>query len=266
MQVVAVDVGNSSIKLMAATLQGDAADSLSLRWPRVRTLRLEELQRGEIAAFQGLEQPVHWFVSSVNQANQTGFRELAESAGIVESWHVIQRQEIPLAIEIEKPETVGLDRVLAALAAHHLFGKDRNKIVVDCGTAMTIDLVKPPGVFCGGVIMAGPSTNLLALNSMTAALPDLSNAELLKPDGVLGQTTTQAMLSGAWYGGLGAIKEVVGAMQGLVDGDAVVIGTGGGLGPWRDVLPTEWKLVEDLVLDGIFQVARQSIEQQRQEG
>jgi len=198
-----------------------------------------------------------WFVSSVNDTNTERLRWRCERSGCAASWHVIQRHEIPLAIDLKQPESVGIDRLLAALAAHRLHGRNVDTIVIDCGTAMTIDFVDRDATFRGGVIMAGPATNLLALTTMTAALPDLSAEKLLQPESVLGRSTREAMLSGAWFNGLGAIKQVVGAIEMLADCKPAVVGTGGGLGPWRDVLPADWVLVKELVLDGIFQVAVQ---------
>lgn len=103
--------------------------------------------------------------------------------------------------------------------------------------------------------MAGPATNLLALESMTEALPDLSSETIRPPKSVLGRSTREAMLSGAWYTGLGAIREVVAAIEAVTDRPPLVVGTGGGLGPWKAELPQEWRLVEDLVLSGICQLS-----------
>lgn len=247
MPLIAVDVGNSSIKYFVASA-GDANGTSSTECVN---LTLPELENGGLP----LEQPGQWFVSSVNQDNLEMLRRTAERAGQVDSWHEIRRHEVPLTIDLLEPQTVGIDRILAALAAHRLYGSGHDTIVVDCGTALTIDLVDRNATFRGGVIMAGPATHLLALNSMTAALPDLSTEKLRMPESVIGRSTRDAMLNGAWFSGLGAIREVVSAMQEKCQGDAVVVGTGGGLGPWRDVLPAEWVLVNDLVLDGILQVA-----------
>ncbi len=90
---------------------------------------------------------------------------------------------------------------------------------------------------------------------MTEALPQLSHEKLEKPTSVLGRSTREAMLGGAWFNGLGAIRAVVDEMQTLCGTPPRIVGTGGGLGPWRDVLPSEWILADDLVLKGVFHVA-----------
>jgi len=259
MQLVAADVGNSSIKFIAGDMAGDRIATAK----HCHSLSAHELSTGTDLNFPELTQPLAWFVSSVNENHAGQLRQLAERAGWVKSWHEVHRQHIPLKIDLLEPDRVGIDRLLAAFAASRMFGMNRDTIVIDCGTALTIDFVDAKSVFRGGVIMAGPTTTLKALNSMTAALPDLAKVKLQRPESVLGRSTEQAMLAGAWYSGLGAIQQVVEAITRLADGDDVaVIGTGGGLGPWRDDLPSEWKVVDDLVLNGIFQVASELHQEQ----
>jgi pantothenate kinase type III len=249
MQVVAADVGNSSVKYVAGQrLPGRSA--WGRLWPRS-----EQLSPQTLATWcPRLAEPAAWFVSSVNDGNLRLLRQRCDQAGCVRSWHVLRHREIPLTVDLPEPDRVGIDRLLAALAVHRRHAAGQDAIVIDCGTALTIDLVDRNGVFRGGVIMAGPATNLMALRTMTEALPDLSAVPLLRPSSILGRNTREAMLSGAWYSGWGAIQEVVREMTRLMPGTPAVIGTGGGLGPWRQDLPAHWQLVDDLVLAGIFEV------------
>lgn len=253
MQIVAADVGNSSIKYLIGTVSVDRK-KVEPGWPDCRTFELTPAD----AAQRPIDGKAHWFVSSVNDENLQRLRLHCEQFDCAESWNVIEREQIPLDIDLDKPDSVGIDRLLAAFAAHRLYGANSDTIVIDCGTAMTIDLVSSSGTFRGGVIIAGPATNLLALTTMTAALPDLSKEKLVRPQSVIGRSTNDAMLSGAWYNGLGAIREVVAEMSRLADGVPTVVGTGGGLDPWRDALPGDWIRVRELVLDGIFLVALRS--------
>ena len=251
MQIVAVDVGNSSIKACIGILSREK-ETCVLDGARCHDVAMGD-QTGPDLSF--LKSAADWFVSSVNDANLQALKTHCIETGYVKSWHVIQRSEIPLELDLDQPDSAGIDRLLASLAAHRLYGKDCSTIVIDCGTAMTIDVVDEHSTFRGGLIMAGPATNLLALNILTEALPNLVQERLIRPVNVLGRNTREAMLNGAWYNGVGAIKEAVSAIQASIKGTPVVVGTGGGLGPWRDVLPVEWVQVEDLVLEGVFQVA-----------
>ena len=250
MRIAAADIGNSSIKYLVGDVSRIHQRGES-EWPKSQNLSLEDLSQSNPL----VGQPTEWFVSSVNEDNASELQARLQVAGDLTRWRILHRQDVPLALDVDQPERVGMDRVLAAFAAHRIFGRQQDVIVVDCGTALTIDLVGHDGVFRGGVIMTGPATNLTALNLMTEALPDLSTEKLVRPKSVLGRSTREAMLNGAWYNGLGAIREVVKEMQDLSSGVAQVVGTGGGLGPWRDVLPEDWILVDDLVLRGIFLAA-----------
>lgn len=267
MQVVAADVGNSSIKFRASSMGDQRSPLASAAGPSGRGVRSIDLRdesiKQEFSALDSIRRDAHWFVSSVSPRNEQLLREQATQRGLVQSWTLLQRSGLPLQIDVEEPDSVGIDRLLAALAAHRRFGLQEHPvsdvIVIDCGTALTIDLIDCQSRFRGGVIMAGPATNLLALSNMTAALPNLSKEKLDQPNCVLGQSTKQAMLSGAWHSGWGAIQQVVAAITELTERPSIVVGTGGGLGPWQDVLPSDWIQVDDLVLDGILIAAEQSI-------
>lgn len=257
MQVMVADVGNSSIKLMRASLDCNHRSIIPL-WTECRALNPAVNEQGELKEWlpEGANSPaVPWYVSSVNKPNEEALRHSAMRAGMVKSWNPVLHEHIELSLDVERPATTGIDRLLAAQAALHLYGEGRDVIVIDCGTAMTIDVVTRDGTFRGGVILAGPRTSLKALGLMTDALPDLSNDTLEKLSTFIGRSTREALLSGAWLAGLGAIREVVSRFKEQLHSDAVVVGTGGGLGPWKNELPDNWLIVDNLVIDGLFEVA-----------
>ena len=265
MQVVAADVGNSSIKLMRATLDPQTGTTRP-DWPDIRSLAprsLAESSLGPLFDPAGSAAPCHWYVSSVNQTHAERLRELAEHHDLVQSWKPVHCGQIDLVIEVESPAATGIDRLLAAEAAKKMHAADSDLIVIDCGTAMTIDLVTRDNVFRGGVILAGPETNLQALAAMTSALPDLSGQPLGRPESPVGRSTQEALMAGAWLNGLGAIRETVARYSELLEGSPVVVGTGGGLGPWRDDLPDTWIVVDNLVLEGLFRIAHGLIAESR---
>ncbi len=77
---------------------------------------------------------------------------------------------VPLTIRYATPETLGRDRVAAAVGAATRFPK-RNCLVVDFGTALTFDVVSADGGFRGGAISLGVSNRFRALQEYTASLP-----------------------------------------------------------------------------------------------
>jgi len=117
-------------------------------------------------------------------ANRRGFPILVATAGTV-----------PLAVRVDRPDQVGPDRIVNALAAQRLYGCPA--IVVDMGTATTYDCVGPDGAFVGGAIAPGLKLGLEALATHTARLPRI---DLRTPDRAIGRDTVGAMQSGTVFG------------------------------------------------------------------
>jgi len=129
----------------------------------------------------------------------------------------------PMKNLTENPAEVGADRLANAAAAYHL--KGRAVIIVDIGTAITVDLVTEGGEFAGGAIAPGPGTAARALFEGTAQLP---RVDIERPASVLGRSTTSALKSGLYFGFCGLIDGLVSGIEGEAGGAvATVIATGG---------------------------------------
>lgn len=102
---------------------------------------------------------------------------------------------IPLPIRVERPHEVGADRLVNALAAARLYGAPA--VVIDFGTATTVDCVAADGAYIGGAIAPGLELGLEALAARTAKLPRI---ELRTPDRVIGRDTVSAMQAGTIFG------------------------------------------------------------------
>jgi type III pantothenate kinase len=102
--------------------------------------------------------------------------------------------DVPIRLDLSGPMTTGVDRLLNALAAHARSGEAC--VVIDAGTAMTVDFVDKWGVFRGGCIAPGLRTSLRALHKHTAALPEVEPSALREAAGPLGRTTVDAMALG----------------------------------------------------------------------
>lgn len=128
-------------------------------------------------------------------------------------WVVREREALPIRITTDAPERVGLDRLLNAVAANELRPPAQGAIVVDSGTATTVDVVAPDGAFAGGAILPGFALSAKALHDYTALLPELSLAELgPEPPAALGIDTRRALRSGIYWGQVGAVKELIGEL------------------------------------------------------
>src|SRR5207249_10383120 len=79
--------------------------------------------------------------------------------------------DLPIRLNVDEPETVGLDRLFGAVAAKAMVPPGTPAITVDVGTAVTVNLIDAEGVFQGGAIFPGPRLMARALHDFTAKLP-----------------------------------------------------------------------------------------------
>lgn len=117
---------------------------------------------------------------------------------------------IPIEVDVDSPEKVGIDRLLNAVAANALRTENQPAIVVDTGTAITVDVVSSTGLFRGGAILPGIRLGAQSLHAYTTTLPLVDVWPLLEtvPD-VIGRNTEAAISSGLYWGHLGAVKEMI---------------------------------------------------------
>lgn len=126
-----------------------------------------------------------------------------------------------MPILYDNPREVGADRIANAVAAYDLYGGPT--IVVDFGTANTIEAISASGEYMGGAIFPGIEISLDALFDRAAAL---RRVELVEPRNVIGKTTVESIQSGAIYG---YVAQTDGLVRRFLDelGEATVIATGG---------------------------------------
>lgn len=123
---------------------------------------------------------------------------------------LIERPAAPLLVNrTDAPERVGADRLFDAVAANRLRRPAQPAIVVDSGTATTVNLIDGKGAFHGGAIIAGFGLMANALHQHTAQLPKIDVVELATAPGPLGRNTADAIRSGLYWGLVGSVKELV---------------------------------------------------------
>ncbi len=123
---------------------------------------------------------------------------------------------------VDPTTTVGADRLVNAVGAFDRYGGDL--IVVDFGTATTLDVVGSDGAYEGGVIAPGVNLSLKALHEAAAALPFI---DVTKPEGVVGTNTVACMQSGIYWGYIGLIEGICARIRAERAREMTVIGTGG---------------------------------------
>lgn len=153
-----------------------------------------------------------------------------------------------LKLKYPNPKEIGADLIAAAMGAVVLH-PETDLIIVDMGTATTLELVTRDKEFLGGTIMPGLKISVNALASGTAKLPSV---EIAKPEHSCGTNTIEAIQSGLYYGTAGSIKEICYQYQksNFKGGKAYIIGTGGFSKIFNDYKLFD-EIVPELVLLGV---------------
>jgi len=140
-------------------------------------------------------------------------------------------------IGIDNPREVGADRVVNAAAAHRLYGGP--VIIIDFGTATTLDAISEDGEYLGGAIAPGIGIAAEALFTRASKLPRI---ELIPPEHAIGRNTVTAMQSGVMFGYVGLVESLVARIRQELGGKAKVVATGG----LANVIAKETKVIDEV--------------------
>lgn len=231
---VVVDVGNSRMKW--GWCQGSYIVNVTAFADDVATWERAVGNRENLA----------WAVASVNPQLCERFLAWANLRG--DRVMLIHNDvNLPIRLEVEAPESVGIDRILGAVAANERRRANTPAITVDVGTAVTINSIDEAGHFRGGAILPGYRLMGSALHEHTAKLPAIRIEDIAKIARFPGQNTRAAILCGIRAAVAGAVEHVVGNLE-LCDyfvtgGDASLL--------LHDVVRIPFVHVPTLVLEGI---------------
>ncbi|MBX3030961.1 MAG: type III pantothenate kinase [Chloroflexi bacterium] len=234
--MIAIDVGNSTVKVarirgtsepeLLAHLMTRMTDGTAAEVAMVTDLRLKSAIEAT-----GDEGPVA--LVSVVPAWTERIRAVCAARGL----ELLEAgpATIPMHVRLAHPDRVGADRLLGAWTARELVGAP--VVVVDVGTATTLDVVDGSGDFVGGAILPGPALALRSLGGGTALLPEVS---LEAPERTIGRDTVEAIQAGVVGGHAAAIEGLLARITDELGGTRPqVVLTGGdaeALGPadWAD--------------------------------
>jgi type III pantothenate kinase len=146
----------------------------------------------------------------------------------------------------EQPERLGVDRWLNLIALHHSYPE--GGCVVDCGTAVTIDLLSEQGIHHGGLISPGLQLMKKSLLKGTAQLPFSNQNQRIAP----ADNTEAAIHSGCMLSIAGLIEHVMAGQQ-----TSTVILTGGDAGLIAEQLSIDVIVKNDFVLQGLAILSRE---------
>ena len=153
---------------------------------------------------------------------------------------------LPVAPRVDQGTLVGPDRLVNTVAGHDRHGGDL--VIVDFGTATTFDVVDADGAYVGGVIAPGVNLSLEALHNAAAALPHI---DVAKPDRVIGTNTVACMQSGVYWGYVGLVDGIVGAIRRERDRPMKVIATGGLASLFSQGTALFQSIEDDLTMHGL---------------
>ncbi len=161
--------------------------------------------------------------------------------------------DLPIPIEdaLEDRSTVGQDRLFNALGAYAT--TEQACVVIDAGTAITVDFVDGAGVFQGGAIAPGVQMMLDALHANTDALPPVTlPREDPISDGPFGKTTPEAMLHGAVWSARGLARALIDRYAEYYQAYPMVVATGGDAPRLFEDDPLVERVVPDLPIVGML--------------
>jgi type III pantothenate kinase len=251
--LLALDIGNTNVTLglfragallgtrRAGTNPRATADELELALGGL--LQLDGLALADVDAIA---------LASVVPSLTAAVEAIAERRG--QTLVVASAGTVPIAIRVERADEVGADRLVNVLAAARLYGTPA--VIMDLGTATTLECVAGDGAYVGGAIAPGLELGLEALAARTARLPRI---ELRTPDRAIGRNTVQQIQAGAIFGYqalaaglLERVRSELAASSGVEPSDVKTILTGGlSAAPWAGALRGIDVIDPELTLKGL---------------
>jgi type III pantothenate kinase len=245
--LVAVDIGNTRLKL--GVFQPPLAEPLP---HPTATLSLGRTwTAADLDAFLPLPPADYaWAIASVNRPACAQLVEWLAKRGVTDV-RQLEHTDLPLTIDVERPDQVGMDRLVNVVAINRIRQPRSPAIIIDMGTALKLDLVSREGAFAGGSILPGIATSARALHEFTDLLPLV---EVVEPPPAVGKSTRGAMSSGLYWGAVGAVRELIGQFNAAA-GTAEIYLTGGAGPLFANMLdqesPRPPQFVPHLTLAGI---------------
>ena len=239
---LAIDIGNTNIHI--GIFEDDVLhSSYSVKSEFPRPL-LENLKNTLNPAT--LNKPQSVVISSVNPKVEVFVIEYIQKHFFVNPQFIGKDIPIPVAVLTDQPDRVGVDRLVNALAAF-----ERTKswtIVVDAGTAITVDVINDGGAFMGGIIAPGMGISSKALHHYTALLPEIP---VNKPKTILGKNTEGAINSGIYWGTVGMVSRLISMLCDELRCQPAIIATGGDAQLLAQEIPKITCVIPCLTLEGI---------------
>ncbi|MEM6476105.1 MAG: type III pantothenate kinase [Pseudomonadota bacterium] len=229
--LLAADVGNTNVVFALFEPDGEGGYTIRARWriatdPRrtgdeyavwlMQLLKIEGVEREDITQMI--------FASVVPRADHNLTVLSQKYFGITPLFAGQGKAAWRFEIDVDQPSSLGADRALNILAAHHKYGGDL--IVIDFGTATKFEAIDFNGTYKGGSIAPGINLSLDALVGKTAKLPRIA-IRAPESTSVIGRNTEEQMLIGVFWGYVAMMEGMVERMKAEIGRPAKVVATGG---------------------------------------
>jgi type III pantothenate kinase len=252
--LMAVDIGNSYAKLglFPAAAVG-AKNSLALPTATFDFATVDG--PGDELLEQLPQETLRWRVCSVNRAGQQRLTAWVRQHRPADDLQLLTHSDLPIEVQVDEPNKVGLDRLAAAVAANILRPQNTPAIVVGAGTAVTVNLIGATGAFLGGTILPGFRISAEALFGGADQLPLARLQPNDEPPEVVGKNTDAAIRSGLFWGAVGSVREIITRMRANLPREPVLFFTGGDLRRLSPLVSDDAQYLPHLVLSGIAAAA-----------
>lgn len=203
MNLIAIDIGNSSIDI-GFFIEAELFVQKINTKPLLQSPEYSELFAGFIKEKNIDKIPEGIIISSVVPGHTDAVKKACSALSKKEPVVLTHKMKTGINFRIEEPERLGTDRIAAAAGACGLFGAP--VVVIDFGTATTLNFIGSGNKYKGGSIMPGLRLMQKSLFSDTAQLPDVT---VSKPVSPLGKDTAECIRSGIVYGTAGAVERII---------------------------------------------------------
>ncbi|MBD3346320.1 MAG: type III pantothenate kinase [Chitinivibrionales bacterium] len=247
--VIAVDIGNTRTQV-------GLIDCVNLTCKKQKVFSSDKIRNKVGVALNSFSRqgetgrPTPVYVSTVINSLRKELLPLLKKTGI--GALVEYNPSLPIKIAYDPPQVLGSDRIANLLYARAAY-PGHDSIVIDTGTAITVDYLRNGSEFVGGVILPGVETQCTVLHTSTAELPkiDTKNAHIPFP----GTSTRSCIAHGVREGVAGALSRLVHKLKNTFSKECIVLTTGGGWSHTAPLIDFETTFVPDLTLigTGLFQ-------------
>lgn len=247
MKHLLVDAGNTFCKI---ALYDDCVDKLST----LKNFSYEKIEEQIFSAYQAISISSLLISNVNNKSFDICISELSKKIWKIEPIFLKSHNcNTQLQSQYENIRGLGCDRWAAMLAV--FYENEKNFCIIDCGTAITIDLVID-SCHLGGLIAPGIYTSFKSLNQNTANLPKLTQGKLIRSVNIIGNNTHECIYAGVLNQALALIEKIISEFKNKYQNNLTVYITGGDSNLINTHTNVDMTVKENLVIDGLKMAAK----------